>query len=121
MRNLTKYNEDLSIPRKKDVDGCSTATNLENGTGSGALKQKGAVAASGANTTAFGSGTSASASNAHAEGNGTVASGNASHAQITLRKPLVTILTRKVPPLKLLDRLHTLKELARLRRTVPST
>ena len=81
MRNLTKYNEDLSIPRKKDVDGCSTATNLENGTGSGALKQKGAVAASGANTTAFGSGTSASASNAHAEGNGTVASGNASHAQ----------------------------------------
>lgn len=81
MRNLTKYNEDLSIPRKKDVDGCSTATNLENGTGSCALKQKGAVAASGANTTAFGSGTSASASNAHAEGNGTVASGNASHAQ----------------------------------------
>lgn len=81
MRNLTKYNEDLSIPRKKDVDERSTATNLENGTGAGALKQTGAAAASGANATAFGSGTSASAANAHAEGNGAVASGSASHAQ----------------------------------------
>lgn len=81
MRNLTKYNEDLSIPRKKDVEERSTATNLENGAGAGALKQVGAAAASGANATAFGSGTSASATSAHAEGNGAVASGSASHAQ----------------------------------------
>lgn len=81
MRNLTKYNEDLSIPRKKDVEERSTATNLENGAGAGALKQAGAAAASGANATAFGSGTSASAASAHAEGNGAVASGSASHAQ----------------------------------------
>ena len=81
MRNLTKYNEDLSIPRKKDVEERSTATNLENGAGAGALKQVGAAAASGANATAFGSGTSASAASAHAEGNGAVASGSASHAQ----------------------------------------
>lgn len=81
MRNLTKYNEDLSIPRKKDVEERSTATNLENGAGAGALKQTGAAAAPGANATAFGSGTSASAASAHAEGNGAVASGSASHAQ----------------------------------------
>ena len=81
MRNLTKYNEDLSIPRKKDVEERSTATNLENGAGTGALKQASAAAASGANATAFGSGTSASAASAHAEGNGAVASGSASHAQ----------------------------------------
>lgn len=81
MRNLTKYNEDLSIPRKKDVEERSTATNLENGAGAGALKQAGAAAASSANATAFGSGTSASAASAHAEGNGSVASGSASHAQ----------------------------------------
>lgn len=80
MRNLTKYNEDLSIPRKKDVEERSTATNLENGPKL-ALKQAGAAAASGANSTAFGSGTSASAASAHAEGNGAVASGSASHAQ----------------------------------------
>ena len=81
MRNLTKYNENLSIPRKKDVEERSTATNLENGAGAGALKQAGAAAASGANATAFGSGTSASAASAHAEGNGAVASGSSSHAQ----------------------------------------
>lgn len=81
MRNLTKYNEDLSIPRKKDVEERSTATNFENGAGAGALKQASAAAAPGANATAFGSGTSASAASAHAEGNGAVASGSASHAQ----------------------------------------
>lgn len=83
MRNLTKYNEDLSIPRKKDVEERSTATNLENGAGSGALKQASAAAASGANATAFGSGTSASSASAHAEGSSTEASGQVAHAEGT--------------------------------------